>query len=548
MKLKRYFLFPLYAALGLVAVSAHAQEQASIDYTAIESLGIYDQVHEKSLGTSIYQGISRSELKFFMNEITTSSWGAIDHVYNDLLLTSADANIINNDIPTDDSNNLLSVRLNALIKRGLAAQANSLYSKLEDVSQSESIARAGVLSFLFSGKKALACLDEKTLFPYFKDIDFWKDLDLYCTYTHITDKAALAEKKDKAQSAVLKSIIESDTYKLTYAPKIFAELSEFDRAILTADKRILLDAEHIPDMSQLPPLDITSLLLQNNISIENQAKLLSASVATGISTKKDIIAFYTQILEDKENKSDIATLAKLYDETKDSFLGLKRDEKIAQAFTLSQQYGRELIIPFSPVLEKMKVGQDLSLDNAYHAALILTQNNDVLPGHWVKDLESLVNDKKNAYTKAYWLLLALNALHISKDEDLIDDMDQALSIFINNNAHAAAFKNIIENVDRTPVYSDKFRYVYENDFDSAWNTRYIMPPAILMDALEHSSENQHVGISLLISAYILGQIDANVIHERNLSDIIIALQKTGLETLSRNILAQAILETGYKGD
>ncbi len=546
MKLKRYFLFPLCTAIALIAVSAHAQ--ADIDYAAIESLGIYDQANEKSLGTSLYQEANRSELIYFMNAIPSSSWGALDHIYNDLLLTSADANIINNDIPGSDLNNLLSVRLNVLIKRGLAAQANSLYSKLEDVSQSESIARAGVLSFLFSGKKALACLDEKTLFPHFKDIDFWKDLDLFCTYTHITDKAALAEVKEKAQSAVLKSIIESDTYKVTYAPEIFAELSEFDRAILTADKRILLDAEHMTSVSKLPPLDITSLLLQDNISIENKAKLLSASVVAGISTKDDIITFYTQILEDKENKSDIAALAKLYDETKDSFLGLKRDEKIAQAFTLSQQYGEALILPFSPVLAKMTIGNDLSLDNAYRAALILIQNNQILPAHWAKDLERLVNDKKNDNTKVYWLLLAVNSLHISKDEDLDNNINQALSMLINNNAHAAALKNIIENVDRTPVYSDKFRYVYENDFDSAWNTRYIMPPAILMDALRHSSENQNVGLSLLISAYILGQIDANVIHERNLSDITIALQKTGLETLSRNILAQAILEAGYKGD
>lgn len=527
-----FLLRSLCAAAFLLGTNQAAIAQETTAGT-IESVGLYDQTNPKSFGNGVYQGTQRSELIYFFNKIKNGNT-IIDNAYNNFLLTEADANVIENDIESSADQNLTSLRMHALIDRGLANKAAEIYSKFETVGDYESIAQQGVISLLMSGQKGLACLEVKTLYPNFNQIDFWKNLNLYCSSSLNADE--IKNRLSETESSVLTAILTQPEYTIEYQPEIFSGISTIDIAILTAEKRITLPANLT--YGQIPPADIQSLI-QIDTTPEIHASILVRALDVGSIQPDSIETFLKKHIPEGDAKNDIERLAKLYDETKSSWLGVKRDERIESVFSITKEYGDALLIPFVPVVSKMEPDDDLSPENTLRILKVMIDYNLQIPEDWKKQTLKRASDNPTFGTH----LLTLSVI-TEDDESTEEKLNSVLVPFFKTNRAAIPLKNIIENVDIIHKYGDKFRYVYENDFDSAWNKSYIMPPALLLDALEHWSENQNTAMTLLATAYILGHIDAKQLHEQTLGDIVIALNKTGLKSLSQRILARAILEIG----
>ncbi len=521
---------------SLFTSGAYAQD------TQYESMGLFNADHKYSLGAGIYHQSSRAALTKLLEQTNGSQWIALEKTVNNFFLTTADASAIKNDIEVPVGKDLFTLRLNALLKRGLNKQAFDLFTKIPDEITQESLAYSGVLSMLLNKEKALACLETKTLLPRFKDKPFWQELDAYCTLSlstqpHETEQKTIANSTKK----IIQSILSSPDFKFEYTPTTFAALSSLERALLTADNRITLQSAY----KDTPAQHIAPLLQQSHMNEETRILLTMQAIGHGILEIDVLTSLYESLNKKDASVKGIGEIAELYGETKRGWIPKKRKNKIERAFALAGKYGDLSLLPFLPTLMKMKPGDDLSLINAKRSAILFLHSDQPFPSKWIKYLQKISiepSDNKHREKLRSQILFAAITLSQIDDQDLMIRAQNTIKPYQLSNSTLAALKNITETIDINTGISDKVQYIYENDFDLTENRSYTMPPSVLMDTLRQSSKNQDIGATLLLSSAILGGIERKELYLGTLSDISIALRKTGSKQLSRRILAQAILE------
>ncbi|PCK00284.1 MAG: hypothetical protein COA45_00420 [Zetaproteobacteria bacterium] len=538
--IKRSKICLLLCALTAIAFApvAHAQTQN----TQFESIGLYDTGHKDSLGTGIYHQSSRTGLTKLLEQNKRSHWIAVEKTINNFLLTTADASALRNDIDIQAGKDLFTLRLNALLKRGLNKQVFDLFTKIPEESTQESLAFIGVLSMLLNKEKALACLETKTLLPHFKGNKFWQELDAYCTLSlskqiHTTAQTLI----DNSDKVIISSILKDPDYRFEYTPATFSALSPLERALLTAEERIAITTA----FKDTPPQHIPSLLLQTHISDEAKVLLTMQAVKHGILNITSLTALYESLNENTAHIKGIGEIIRLYGETKGSWIPKKRKKRIEKAFSIAKDYGDLALLPFLPILLKMEPGDDLSLDNTKRTIHLSLYSDLTIPPRWIKDLHTLSikgSKNKDFENLRSQVLYATILLTNSTNEDHLIAANKAIKPYLLSNNTLAALKNITDAIDITPHNNGNVPYIYENDFDLLQNRSYTMPPSILLDALRQSSENQDLGGTLFLSSIILSGIEHKELYLGTLGDISIALSKTGLKQVSLHLLAQAILE------
>lgn len=520
----------------LFTSEAYAQD------TQYESIGLFDSGHKNSLGAGIYHKSSRAALTKLLEQTKSSQWIVLEREINHFLLTAADASAINNDINVETGKDLFTLRLNALLERGLNKQVFDLFTKIPEETTQESLAYSGVLSMLLNKEKALACLDTKTLLPHFKDKPFWQELDAYCTLSLSTQPHEAEQKTiTNSNKNIIQSIISSKKFKFEYEPTAFAALSPLERAILTAENRITLKNAY----KDTPVQHLAPLLQQSHINEETRILLTMQAIGHGILETDVLTSLYETLNKKDTTLKGIGEIAALYGETKKGWIPKKRKDKIERAFALAKNYGDLSLLPFLPILMKMEPGEDLSLVNAKRSVFLFLYSDQTFPSKWIKYLQKTSidpSDNKHHEKLRSQILYAAITLTQSDDPDFMLRAKKTIKPYQLSNSTLAALKNITETIDINTDISDKVQYIYENDFDLTENRSYTMPPSILMDALRQSSNNQDIGATLLLSSAILGGIERKELYLGTLGDISIALRKIGSKQVSRRILAQAILE------
>src|SRR5262249_94183 len=142
----------------------------------------------------------------------------------------------------DDSKerkNLLAIRFSKLLEAGAYNQTMELYSSLNLDQTPPEIAKYGILAMLFSGQKALACVEFHSVTPPAQDSDgFWKFISDFCA-------------DDK---------ISPDTDKSVYDPEAYSKLSLFEKAKLAARVKTIVIGEHVKkDFRDVSPRDLQIL-------------------------------------------------------------------------------------------------------------------------------------------------------------------------------------------------------------------------------------------------------------------------------------------------
>ena len=240
--------------------------------------------------------------------------------------------------------------------------------------------------------------------------------------------------------------------------------------------------------------------------------------------------------------NDWYQLAVLYDETKAGWIPKKRKDKIAEAFTIADKYNDITLLPFLPAIQSMDIGEDLSLSHAVRATKLFLYSDDSPPEDWLEQLTDAKYENQSAEKMRLQLITALSLMVKTKDAELQEKAQKSLKTYLASDQKTAALKNIIENIDSTQNNGDKVRYIDTNGFDLVWNNRYTMPPYVILKALDQSSKNQDISVSLLLSAYTLSKIGNEDVYAGILGDIVIALDDLGFKQLSHRIIAQAILK------
>jgi len=522
--------------------------QQDIDYTKLESIGLLQTGDEQSLGADIYRHANRSELVYLLKNINRNPLYALQNTIKNLLITSADTSTIKNDIEIENGSDLLTLRITALMRMGYNKEAFELYNKASNYVLNEPLIRSGIFSMLLNKQKARACLEVKTSFEDYKDIEFWKEMNAYCMISlSKSPTPQYAQTIEGSKYSILKEIIKNEDYNFIYNPKAFSELDFIERAILIADDKITVPEGDFEFYKNIPEQHIAQLALQSSSSENTKAIISTLSVMYGYNSSKYLSNLYDDILKkykDKKPKdNDWYKIAQVYKDTKSSWIPKKRKDKISEAFNIAQKYDISVLIPLLPAIIKMDIDDDLSLKNARKILpLLIRDNSNYELKDWIEDLLKLGTEDKDHNNTRLNILSALSLIINIKDKKLENKLINSVNNHLSSSSYKLALKNIIENIDSNINNGDKVRYIDANGFDLLWNKRYTMPPYIILRALNRSSENQDISISLLLSAYIMDKINGKQLYIGTLSDVIVALNNLGLKQLSHLILAQAILK------
>ncbi len=566
--LSAFFLLSLFfVTIGNVAHAQTAEKPAqATNYKLTESIGLLGTKDKGSFGNGMYRGTKRSELTTLLKLIEQSQWVSMRPLVKNFLLTEADSAALTQDIPITMGEDLLTLRLNALLRMGYNREAFELYRKASDNKLDEPTIRAGVYAMLLNRQKGLACLEVKTVAPQYNDISVWAALNTYCE-SSISNEDAPKQRDKNAFSKypVLRSLISPNDFGYIYKPKSFAALSMLERAALSAEGIMATNYISPKTMSKIPPDHIAILLTQPGINGLQKALLLGGAIDYAIEQPKALNAYYEEILkrhdeaakkkEESESSppniasspatEDLLTLARLYDETKGSWQGKERTEKISQARALASNYSDKLLIPFLPIIGKLNIDKELSLKDALSIAHLYLYTPDAISKSWIKYLlKADFSDKTQKTLTQEKLLISLFLLYKNSNDALSNKVYKHISTASLHSSLTKDIKNIIENIDSPPTNDDKVRIKDTNGFDLTIDKGYTMPPYRVLNTLKQASDDQDISVSLLLSACILSKIDRQSTYIGTLGDIALALNKIGIKTAPRRIIAQALMQAG----
>ena len=535
-------LFVLFIHAG----AANAADTQPFDYDTLESIGLLQSDDPNSLGAGVYHNANRSELTYLLKNTNRGEWRHIQKTIKNLLLTAADNKVINNDIPIELGQDLLTLRLTALLRMGYNLEAFQLYNDASAYPLQEPMIRAGIFSMLLNKEKARACLEVKTSFAQNKDNTFWKEANAYCTLSLSNDPIPEYHEVIKAsKNNILKTVLSDRNYTFEYDTQAFKALSFFERAILIAEDSVTLPANKMDLIKYIPPQHIAPLLTQSKIGDEAKAQLTVQAVKHGILPVKALTGLYESIIEGNKNASSVGNdwhaLAVLFNETKVGWLPKDRHNEIEKAFSIAEKYDDAALMPFLPAIGKMNIGDGLSLSNAERALTLYTYSDAPAPEDWLEDLVGLSTENEEENTQRLKLLTALSLMTNTKSKSLSAKVNEDVSKYLLSHEKTAGLKNIIENIDTSQNNGDKVRYIETNGFDLDWNNSYTMPPYVVLKALDQSSKNQDMSASLLLSGFILAKQNDKDIYVGTIDYIVNALNALGLKQQSDHLLAQAVM-------
>ncbi len=517
-------------ALILCVATPSTQAQ---NYVALESLGTTQE-----LGTSLYQNTPRSALVPLIKQTRPTGWITLDKAIKQLMLSDADASLIENNVPIKKNEDILTLRLNYLLKNGMNKDALKLYNTTESKITTEPLARLGTIAMLLNQQKAQACLETKTFFNKYQNSSFWNELNAYCSISlSETEQPEAVRTILESQNEVLKSIIQSKLYNYEYEPVSFANLSYQQRALLVSEDRIKLSLKEPSAYKDIPLPHLGALTTQSNIENNVRLHLFLRATDNDIIPHKYLTTLF-DTLSNKSSEGPTLDIIKLYAKMKKaskSPLKTPNQEDISQSFKLAEEYGNIILVPFLPMLEKTSHIKHISISRLKTLLKLYILTNKVIPSKLNKKIrENLERTKTPTHV--------FNALKLlSKEEDKRK----------NTTEHQSSpplpsqkiWTNIIENIDKNKNNAKNLMYIYEKDFDLRNNKRYTLPPYEVLMSLKQSSENQNISMTLLLSALALSANETKATYRGTLTEVAYALSRTGLNRVSNGILAQAILET-----
>lgn len=528
----------ILSILLLLIFSAPANAQ---NFVPLESLGT-----NNILGNSLYKNANRKALISLFKNIHSTDWISLNKALETILLAQSDANLIQNDVQINPGEDILTLRLNALLNMGMNAQALELYNKTENLNINEPLARLGTLSMLLNKQTAQACLEVKTFEARYKKSSFWRDLNAYCTILLSEEEQPDAvETILNSTNTVLQSIIQSKGYVFEYEKNTYSKLNFLERSILVAEDRISLSIDDISAYEDIPQNHLGALLNQTKTSPAVKLLIALKSAKHSIIDEKQLKEKYEELLKTitkTETETNILKIIQLYSELQKSNWNILKStdtEKVNQLFDLAQNYGAVILLPFLPSIESIDLKDGVSLKhiNVLFTAYLYSERD--LPKKWLTQLQEIQLKSPKEQTKLNNLIAAYLCLTKTEKLNIYGALNSEKST---NTINVLSSSNIIENIDKDTNIVDNIMYIYENDFDLRNNKRYTLPPYEILMSLEQSSRNQNISMTLLLTALTLGVDASEATYRGTLIDSANALHRTGLNRVANGILAQAILE------
>ena len=522
------------------------------DYPALESRGLYYSPADGSLGRDLWTNTKRSVLLNYLPSLPSAGKSPfLQTLTTGLLLSDANAKLIENDVPPKPGEDMLTHRLMKLMDLGMSDQALKIYSDMGQPPYHPNLAQAGIIALLFNAEKSLACLEYKT----FEDRDFsgkfWTDIGAYCDFT-LEGKKADEATLDSIHSSAIKRIAGGGKFAFNYNAQQLAEMPLLDRAILTAENLINFGGFSLETVRRIAPAHLTLAMKKPKLARQDEFLLTMKMVQYGLKNKaeweKTYASFKFNGPADEQKFITIESLPgwqqlpALYQNAKtaekESPKGSQAKSYALQALGYAATYGPAAVYPFADMLTQVSP-DNLSTTQFIQIAEILQGADRDIPASW---FPVLAKRKPTGEKDMALFVLAYVAKAYLRPE--AGDHDAvAKSVDAINNSHLKeTFKIIIENVDKPLGDQHNDGKVYENDADLTFSGNYVMPSKRVWDLLKASSQNQSIGETVLLSALLLNDKHLTDLYPGVLSDVLSSLRAVGLTRSSKSLAQQALLE------
>jgi hypothetical protein len=536
-------------AAAPAATPATNEKILKVEYEDLESVGLYSTPQDGSLGRDLWTNSHRSVLVEYLPQLKTVRKSPVLQFLTDgLLLSQAQAGLIENDIPPEPGKDILTLRLMKLMDLGMSDEALKIYSDLGRVPYHSNLAQAGIMAILFNGEKSLACLEYKTMEDRKFQGPFWTDIAAYCNYV-LEDKKPADAEFERISSEPIRRIVSGAKFSVAYDARKFAEIPLFDRAILTAENRIDFGGLGLEGIRRIAPAHLTMALKKPGLSRQDAFLIQMKMVQYGLKSPAEWEKLYAGYrFGGAADEQKIITLESmpgwqqplaLYQNVKTLTKGPEQRAMALQALSYTWTYGLAAATPLADILASVPA-DNLSTEQLVLIARILNAADKDVPGSWFDVLSKRKgrSDKEMALTVLSYVAKAYQQTNPA-DKDVIVKAVQS----IKNSTLKDNFMIIIENVDNTVPDQHTVNKVYDNGSDLTSDGNYVMPSKRVWDRLIASSQNQSIGETVLLSTVLLNDKPLMDLYPGVLGDVLKGLRAVGLTRFSKGIAQEALLET-----
>ncbi len=517
-----------------------------VNQRRIESLGLYDNPGDGSLGRDLWDNTRRSFLMEFIPRIPAPSKESFVHqrMVMGLLLSEANASLIENDIDFEPGKDLLTLRLKRLNKLGAYKQSFQLYSKLNQEPYHPELAKAGITAMLYNAERSLACLEYKTVEDRDFPEEFWSDLKLYCNYalSEGTDKEARSALRESSLKT-LKNIAANNGYKVNYTPAKFKKLKDLERAILVAEDRVNWPEINKKFVSSLPANHLGILVAKPELENSRRFQVLAAAANIGLAGNAMLKTFYTRVYDEElrqlESPENLGwkDIVLAYQRTADTRKDTEKWDYMQTALAKLAQYGAGPLIPFGQFLQTMDP-KDQNDSVIKQALKVIESSGENIPGKWVRHYTQK-NPDNNFDHK---LLLICQIMSRANEEEILQNTDLKDYFEKLEKRTRTQYFNIIENVDKRHKDIHNADAIYVNVSDLTFTERYVMPMPRVWNQLVNSSQDKRIGETVLLSTVILNQQTLKDMYPGVAGDILQSLNTVGLTSASKALALESVLD------
>ncbi|MCD8571509.1 MAG: hypothetical protein LRY76_08365 [Alphaproteobacteria bacterium] len=519
-----------------------------VDFADLESKGLYYSPQDGSLGRDLWSHTRRSAVLEYLPALPSAGESPLLQIFtNGLLLSKANADLIENDVAPEPGQDILTLRLMKLMDLGMTDQALKIYSDLGQPPYHPNLAQAGIMALLFNAEKSLACLEYKTVEDRNFSGEFWTDIALYCDYV-LEDKKPPSAALENINSTAVKRILSGGAFTFSYDAKKLAAVPLFDRAILTAENIINFGGLGMDGIRRISPEHLTLALKKPNLSKQDEflitMKMVEYGLKSRIEWEKTYAGYKFGGAADEQKVIDVDALPgwqhlpALYQNAKAVGKGAQQQAILMQALNYINTYGPASIYPFADMLLALPA-DNLSTGELSKIARIAHGADKDIPASWFDSLKKrkLGGERETALFMIAYLSKAYQRAG-SEDKNVIIKAVES----INNSKLKESFIIIIENVDKPLTEQHNAGRVYENDLDLTFAGSYVMPSKRVWDRLIASSQDQRIGETVLLGTLLLNGKTVMDLYPGVLSDILESLRAVGLTRFSKSMAQEALLE------
>ena len=532
------------------------------DYERIEAYGLLTNISDGGLGIDVWKGSRKLFLLSILRDMPSlSGYRTTQGLMRRALLTRNDVTMMDSESKTEPGNDFLTARIEKLIETGDFGDAMKLYTKNPDQPYHEHLARAGILSMMFDGQRALACLEAKSLDSSYNDVLFWQQLLVICDYfmASMSDEKPskdITDSESLAASKVLQKIVKKSSFRYTLQrPSDFESLTALEKATLINSNRIDYSALKSANIDAFSPLSTALFLQDKNLPNRLRFNVLVHRVAQGLNDTESLVDFYKSITfkaapegaEPLADYKDIKGWKRLPYLYKAAAAARKKEMATitSQALALDNMYNTAAFLPFIPYLEDSNPA-DIPVESIRTAMRVYALASHKAPKAWSKKWAA-TKTKSNTddlITLAY-NLVTNTPVTLSKTKKNKDDAAAKAPSLTSSQRQIISM--LEEKLDKSQKFhKDGASKAYEKSLDLTFGEGYVMPSIGLMDNLEKAEEDRRLGEIVLLSSIALNEVPPEKMYAGLLRKVMYGLETVGLTKEARELAMEVVLGIGKK--